>query len=392
MNAWSPTNALQDGTHYWRVQVLDASNNVIATSSSRMFSQDTKPPTVTAKSPTNSAPLAGAFQATFSEPVVNVSGATFQVVIAGTSTTIAGSVSSTATAATFAPSLPLVPGQNYTARLTNGITDTAGNALPPYSWTVRADTNVENSSRALVETWDSDAATQASGGAYHAAATSGSSVTFTTPGPATNVSLLAPRLSAGGYADIYLDGVKKASNVSFYNSAAQWQRVVWSATGLANAVHSVQVRVLGAHPAGSSADWVLIDAFRVGTTLYQENSASVRDSFRRVNASAASGGSYDTIAHTTAGDNGGRPSYRLTFAGTGVLVFGVKSPSSGSVAVYLDGAKRATVNLNATTTQYQAVLFSASGLSATTHTIRVDVLGSTAGKNSSVGVDFVRIT
>ncbi|HZC51967.1 MAG TPA: Ig-like domain-containing protein, partial [Mycobacterium sp.] len=373
MPAWSPTSALSDGMHYWRVQVLDAGNNVIATSGTRMFTMDGRTPTVTSHGPTSNASLTGAFSVTFSEPVQHVSAATFNVTVAGETTTIAGRVIASQTSASFDPSAPLVPGQSYTVSLTSGITDVVGNPLVPYSWTVRANTTVENTSPAVREMWDRDASSHASGGMYDSSKTTGSAATFTFTG--TNVTVLGVRNSTGGRADIYLDGVKKASNVSFYSAAAQWQRAVWSVAGLNNANHTVQVRVLGTHSAASSGSWVRIDAFKVGATLYQEGNAAVQEAFRRVKTSSASDGSFDTAIHVRSGDNGSAPSYNMMFVGTGLTVYGVLSPASGRAAVYIDGVLRQTVGLHFPSTLYRYPIFTSSSLSSQQHTLRIDLIG-----------------
>jgi hypothetical protein len=389
MTAWAPTSAIQDGAYYWRVLVLDASGNVIATSAFRSLSLDAKAPTVTAKSPTSSASLTGAFQVTFSESVQHVSGSTFKVTVAGTSTNVPGTVTASPTTAKFTPSAPLVPGQQYTAKLSSGITDEAGNALSPYSWTVRTDTIVENTSVAMRETWDRDVSSHASNGAYDSSATAGSSARFTFTG--TNVTLLGAQEPGGGYADVYLDGVKKRANLSFYSSTTRWQQSMWSASGLGNVKHTVQVRVLGTHSGSSTGSWVHVDAFKVGSTLYQESNSTVREAFRRVNTGSAGGGSYDTASHTTSGDTGGRPSYTATFAGTRVTLYALRSPSSGAAAVYIDGVRRSSVDLHSSTTMYKYPVYTSPTLSGGTHTIRVEVVGTKSGKNSTVAVDYFRV-
>jgi hypothetical protein len=255
---------------------------------------------------------------------------------------------------------------------------------------VRGDTTVENTSIAVHEVWDRDAAAQASSGAYHSAMTAGSASSFTFTG--TNVRVVGLRSAAGGYADVYLDGVKKASKVSFYNATTQWQRTICSLSGLSAARHTVQLRVLGTHPSASKGNWVYVDAFAVGTTLYQESGPQVKETFRRVTTSNASGGSYDAVWHATAGDTGGRPYYAMTFVGTGVTVYGVKSVGSGSAAVYIDGVLRKTVNLHDSGTLYRYPVFGISKLAGGTHTIRVEAVGTATGTNSAVGVDYFKIS
>jgi hypothetical protein len=59
MTAWSPVNVYGAGTYYWRVSLLDASNNVMSTSSSRTFLVGTLP-----GAPTNAHATAGNASAT----------------------------------------------------------------------------------------------------------------------------------------------------------------------------------------------------------------------------------------------------------------------------------------------------------------------------------------
>jgi Bacterial Ig-like domain len=94
---------------------------------------DTTPPSVTAETPQDGAvdvsPDVNA-TATFSEPVdpASVNGATFQLSF-GTSQ-VSGTVALSGQTATFTPSDPLAYATTYTARITTGVQDPAGNSLP----------------------------------------------------------------------------------------------------------------------------------------------------------------------------------------------------------------------------------------------------------------------
>jgi hypothetical protein len=240
----------------------------------------------------------------------------------------------------------------------------------------------------LTEVWDRDTNVGASGGSYHASQTAGSSARFTFTG--TNVTLRGTRGSAGGYADVYLDGHKQTAVLSFYHSPTQWQYPMWARSGLPSAKHIVEVRPLGTKPAGSSGSWVNIDAFQVGSTYFQENNGAVRESFRRVSTASASDGSYELAIHATTGDTGSRPYYSFSFKGTDLAVYGVKSTASGRAAFYVDSALRATVSLNGTTT-YHAKLFDSATLTNSVHTLRIEVLGTPTGANSNVGIDSITL-
>jgi len=393
-SSWSPLTPITDGTYYWRVQVLDGNNNVLATSAARSFTKDGTAPTVRTYGPSSALPINGSLTATFSEPVRNVNAASFKVTVAGTAGATPGTVQLTSPGgvptATWTPTKPLVPGQTYTATLTSGITDDpAGNPLVAKSWNVRTDTSVDNTSPAMVERWDRDAASAALGGSYDSSSTKGSSAKYQFTG--TGVSVLGTRMKSGGYAAVYLDGVKQSSTVSFYNSSTQYRKVVWSTSGLAAGPHTVQVTVLGTKPGSASDHWVYLDGFQVGTTQVDQTNAAVHEAFARVNSSSASGGSYDTASHATSGDTSGRPSYNLTFRGTGVAVYGVHSPSAGKAAVYVDNRLKSTVDLRSTSTSV-TTLVGLSGLTDAVHTLRIDVVGTTTGAGSAVGVDYLRVS
>jgi hypothetical protein len=100
---------------------------------------DATPPTVVAKSPAAGATgvsTATDVTATFSEAVQNVTGTTFKLRNTSTSTLVPATVSLDATnpVATLHPTSPLSAGVKYTAVLTSGIRDVAGNPLTATTW------------------------------------------------------------------------------------------------------------------------------------------------------------------------------------------------------------------------------------------------------------------
>lgn len=97
---------------------------------------DTTPPTVSSTAPASGATgvdTAAVFTVTFSEAM---SGATLSEATFTLSGGVTGTVSHTATAMTFTPSSALAQGATYTATVTTGVKDAAGNAMTsPHSWT-----------------------------------------------------------------------------------------------------------------------------------------------------------------------------------------------------------------------------------------------------------------
>jgi len=98
---------------------------------------DTTPPTITKVVPVNGAAsiqLASTIQVVFSEQVQpsTVNGSTFSVHGSGA---VAGTVTLADSIALFAPSAPFAPNTTYTARVTAGVKDLAGNPLASeYIW------------------------------------------------------------------------------------------------------------------------------------------------------------------------------------------------------------------------------------------------------------------
>jgi hypothetical protein len=79
-------------------------------------------------------------------------------------------------------------------------------------------------------------------------------------------------------------------------------------------------------------------------------------------------GDYEDAVHAT-GTNGDTAS--LTFTGTAVSVIGEKNSDQGQVEIFLDGTSKGLIDTSATTRSAQAVIYSTSGLSAGSHTIKV---------------------
>jgi len=141
-----PTLALASSTTYTATLatgIKDLAGNALASAYSWTFTTgaaaDTAPPTVTGTSPAVNAtgiPATTAVTATFSEKLdaATVTTATFTLKN-GANAPVAGAVTFAGTTATFAPAAPLAANATYTAQLTTGIRDAAGNALAqPYSW------------------------------------------------------------------------------------------------------------------------------------------------------------------------------------------------------------------------------------------------------------------
>lgn len=85
---------------------------------------------------------------------------------------------------------------------------------------------------------------------------------------------------------------------------------------------------------------------------------------------------------------------KLTFTGTAVKWIGYRDQWSGTANVYIDGVLKATVNTYSNSAQAQAVNYSVSSLSNSTHTITIYVNGAHARHSGGawVWVDAFDVT
>ena len=137
--AWAPS-LVGDGLWEWRVISLNSAGAEIGSSPWWQFSVDQKSPTVVKARPTGSVKRRANFVVVFSEPVTNVSKTSFKVTPSNSRRKLSAVVKPSAdgTRATLNPVTNLKRGRSYVVRVTNKISDGAGNRLVSYQWTVTA--------------------------------------------------------------------------------------------------------------------------------------------------------------------------------------------------------------------------------------------------------------
>ena len=107
--------------------------------------------------------------------------------------------------------------------------------------------------------WGSLASTKASAGKYAWDDLAGSSMSFTFKG--ASVTWWTVTSPAMGKAVVYVDGVKKATVDNYSGATAYGVRRTYG--GLANAVHTVRIVVLGTHRAGATGNRIVVDKWTV---------------------------------------------------------------------------------------------------------------------------------
>jgi len=245
---------------------------------------------------------------------------------------------------------------------------------------------VENNAGALQRRWDRDQSSHASGGSYIVDRLAGSRAELTfTAGAGQTVSLYGIRMADGGYAAIYLDGVKKTTK-SFYASSAG-RFLVYRSPALKSGKHTISIRPTGTKPASSSAAWVRVDNTLVGATITQET--SFRQVFRTVSSAAAYDGSYAQIVGKS-GTDSTPAQFRLSVVSTGFLVYATRTTGSGAARIYVDNVLKATINLRSSATQSRALVYSTT-FALGAHSIRIEAVGTKTGKGSAVNIDRISV-
>jgi hypothetical protein len=215
--------------------------------------------------------------------------------------------------------------------------------------------------------------------------------TFTFVG--TSVKWIGFRGPQAGIALVFLDGALVAQ-VDTYSPTEELKAVIFSADDLPYASHQLWIEVTGLKNAAAWDSAVIVDAFDVAPALppptftsgkrVQETAAAVGYTSGWTQGNRTTAWSGGTAAVATAA--GARASF--TFTGTSVNWIGLRGPTSGIARVFVDGALRGTVDLYEPTA-LQAVVFSASGLANSGHTLTIEVTGlhNSASTGSAVAVD-----
>jgi beta-galactosidase GanA len=108
-------------------------------------------------------------------------------------------------------------------------------------------------------------------------------------------------------------------------------------------------------------------------------------SWSHVSNQSYTGGDYEK---TESFSNVAGDSMSVTFTGTAVQYVAPTAANHGIADIYLDGAKVATVDGYSSGTSFQQVLYAASGLADTSHTLKIVVTGQ---KNASSGGTYVSV-
>ena len=162
--------------------------------------------------------------------------------------------------------------------------------------------------------------------------------------------------------------------VDTYSPTHRIQDIVFTATGLADASHTLTIEVTGRRNDASTGAQIVVDAFDVTTPgrRFQEEDAAVTYSGAWNHGNVNRTWSEGTVS--TSVTAGARVTF--TFTGTSVSWIGCRKLSTGLANVYLDGVLKRVVDTYEQTPieGYQNTVFRADGLANGTHTLAIEAL------------------
>jgi trimeric autotransporter adhesin len=210
-----------------------------------------------------------------------------------------------------------------------------------------------------------------SGGTAAFSETAGAQATFTFTG--SSISWIGFRGPQMGIARVFLDGAF-VTELDTMSNSEEVRVPVFTATGLADASHTLTIEVTGRKHPSSSSSVVVVDAFEVPArtvSRLQETDPAIIYTAGWIQSDPRKAWSGGTAAESVT--PGGRATF--SFAGTSISWIGARGPLTGIARVFLDGVFVAEVDTYAPVDQIQAVLFAATDLADASHTLAIEVTG-----------------
>jgi hypothetical protein len=294
-------------------------------------------------------------------------------------------------------------GVQYTS---DPVTVTVSNVAPPPP---PAAARFEDTDPSVAYTpgWTQDTLSPWSGGTAAFSTAAGAQATFSFSG--TSVSWIGGRAPDTGIAHVLVDGVLVAA-VDTYSKTQEVRVPMFTASGLADASHTLTIEVTGEQNPSASGDLIIVDAFDVPAATIsrlQETDPSVTLSagwvqdnpvvtfvpgFTTGRTQGSSLRAWSAGAAALSTTPGAQATF--TFTGTAVSWIGARGTQSGIADVSLDGNFVAEIDLWSPTEQIQAAVFTASGLADATHTLTITGTGrqNPSAQNALIVVDGFDVT
>jgi hypothetical protein len=264
-------------------------------------------------------------------------------------------------------------------------------AMPP---PVRGTRYEENAAAATFTTGWNKTDTSQNWSGTTAAVSSGAAERATFVFTGTSVNWIGKRGPDMGIARVYLDGALQAQVDGYYPSLIQG--LVYSITGLMPGEHRLEIEVTGLKNDQSTGLAVAVDAIDVRARIEESDTPvvysgawSLYGTMRNWSDTSLTTGVGTASFADTAGARAD-----LTFKGSGVTWVGIRAPWVGIADVSVDGVFAQRIDLYSATEEVQAPIFTASGLAAGTHTLRIEATGTknAAASTARVIVDTFDVT
>jgi hypothetical protein len=220
--------------------------------------------------------------------------------------------------------------------------------------------------------------------------------TATLPFRGTAISWVGYRGPDGGIALVQVDGGAPVE-VDTYSPTTKYQAELFTATGLADANHTLKITATGRRNPASSAPRIVVDAFDVMTPgrRYEEYDGSIAMSRAAPGATRHWNNNPNRVwsegRSVTSNQTGATLTFRFT--GTSVSWIGCRKQSAGGRAnVYIDGRLAGQVNLREVypIEGYQMTVFREDGLAPGPHTLMIEVTSQNDGSYVVVDAFDVR--
>jgi hypothetical protein len=166
-----------------------------------------------------------------------------------------------------------------------------------------------------------------------------------------------------GNVDIYIDGVYEQT-ISCYSASLAVQQKVYSKSGLASGSHTIK-------GVKTSATYMAVDKLVIqvaaGSVLNDNDAGITYTGSWTYSPNRGFGDYLDDVHYTTVNND----YFQYTFNGTGVDLYSETNTDRGNVDIYIDGIFQQTVNCYNASLATQQMVYSKSGLTSGSHTIKV---------------------
>jgi hypothetical protein len=189
-----------------------------------------------------------------------------------------------------------------------------------------------------------------------------------------------------GIADVYIDGILAQSGIDTYDAGTVNGVELFSQTGLANTSHTIKVVETGNKNASSSGTRIPVDYFEyssVTQTTVNDDNASITYNGSWTDNNSAQGRINNDEHYTNVTNN----YVEFTFTGTEVVYIGTKFSNRGQADIYIDSAYQATIDLYSSSVLNQQKIYTKTGLSNGSHTIKVVCKGQKNASSTGYYID-----